>query len=348
MAKKKLEMISLWVTIVAGIFAIGYTFFHDWNPWNIGGNTDTITEITELESDTLKETSISVETSQRESDHYSVPEDIDKHQIIGIKNYAHNKNSYDIKIESISTEILSIEKIEDPVLEGSYFGNPDAFTFVVYNNGWGTAEDIDCELYYSENGETYFQLSEIANYKKNDIVSLNSGEAKELAIGSFNTSDLDTSKNYGIFLGDKEEKKQIIALVYNNADQQWSFMETGGDAGDYSSMSEFTVLDVNKFAGKSITKEHKNPKIPSLLKSGDSFDFYFYFIPTQSCKLTLQTKIEFGDDEPYVSDEFTGRVIVPVVQRTYGTEPTNLEEFTTLLKVYSAEKYRDMMIDIYK
>ena len=294
-----------------------YAYASDIRSYKSAGSTSSYTELSAEVSD-------SVETDKAFS-------------IVG---FVRNNGDSAARVESVTTEFISLEAIEEPVFVADAAINNNRFILYVANNGWGASDPVTIDVYASQydEQETRIELEELGTSSVlAEAIAYQPGDLKMAASLSVNPESFKSLASKEAYPGAPERLLSIRAIIRETGESlgSWhvtysdeaglSFYTQGvGSGGDDYSVTLFGILDVD--AAPSAIKylgADASPRVE------DTFRIETVIAPTKSCHVICKNVYSVNGN-PQETPEYDATVTVPYFSASafndYYANPGSLTE----------------------
>ena len=225
-----------------------------------------------------------------------VSNSVETDKAFSIVGFVRNNGDSAARVESVTTEFLSLEPIEEPALLADAAINDNTFLIYVANNGWGASEPLTVDIYASQydSQETRIELEELGTSTIiKEATAYQPGDLKKAALLSVDPESFKSLASKEAYPGAPEHLLSIRAIVRETGESlgTWhvsysdegglSFYTqgVGGDGDDYS-VTLFGVLDVDAApAAIKYLGAEASPRVE------DTFRIETVVAPTKSCRV---------------------------------------------------------------
>lgn len=237
------------------------------------------------------------------------------YKAFSILSFIRNQGDAAAQVESVTLEVEELEAIEVPVVKADAAANGQSLAVYVANDGWGTAEDVALDVYFTDQaGNSRIEVAEIVpDAVATPISTLASGELARVLTGAVDLERLAALGATGepnnawlyLHVDDATTGDQLFAgrLAFD-AEGLRLVGDTFG-FGEYA-VTLFAVLDVDarptsiRFRGEDAT-----PRVE------DSYRIETVIAPTKSCRLRCKD-VYSVNGELQETPEYSLLVAVPV------------------------------------
>ena len=237
-----------------------------------------------------------------------VSHEVSVNKSFAILSYINNPKDHSIQVESVETDIIEVVPLENAVLRIKTALIDNVLKIYALNDGWGNAEKLNIDLYYSiDNTSDKHPLEDVAELSWNDYSSLDSGMIRQVAEFFLDSTRFNSlnSEQIWIYCYVNDEENRVFWLYYDPSTGEFNiYFEEPGDS-DYS-VQLFKVLDVDNPPNRlTYTSLNSTPIVE------DKYQIETVIAPTKSCYVECKNVFEI-DGKRHETDVMKITAYVPV------------------------------------